>query len=168
MVEAHNVPDANPVEIMTDSKYSHEYLRPSTGRPRSIKSWFIGSSSESEPKTGTEIHWVAEHAGIPNEQAVVRPIKPSRAPDMSLLWVWLLKLQSPCPRSRPGRCPMNPSASIGSGSTLNAVVRTVHEPTGASRHEPQVIGALDGLFHGQVGMEHLCSTHPVDGLVDLW
>ena len=69
MVEAHNIPDANPVEIMTDSKYSHGIL--TLNWKAKVNQELVHRIKQRIQSRGkVRIHWVAGHAGIPqNERA---------------------------------------------------------------------------------------------------
>ena len=69
MVEKHNIPDANPVEIMTDSKYSHGIL--TLNWKAKVNQELVHRIKQRIQNRGRiRIHWVAGHAGIPqNERA---------------------------------------------------------------------------------------------------
>ena len=69
MVEKHNIPDANPVEIMTDSKYSHGIL--TLNWKAKVNQVLVHRIKQRIQNRGRiRIHWVAGHAGIPqNERA---------------------------------------------------------------------------------------------------
>ena len=69
MVEAHNIPDVTPVEIMTDSKYSHGIL--TLNWKAKVNQELVQRIKQRIQNRGkVRIHWVAGHAGIPqNERA---------------------------------------------------------------------------------------------------
>ena len=69
MVEAHNVPDERPVEILTDSKYSHGILT-LNWKPKANQALVQRIKQRIKNRGRIRIHWVAGHAGIPqNERA---------------------------------------------------------------------------------------------------
>ena len=69
MVEQHDVPDARPVEILTDSKYSHGILT-LNWKAKANQALVQRIKQRIKNRGRVRIHWVAGHAGIPqNERA---------------------------------------------------------------------------------------------------
>ena len=69
MVEQHNVPDARPAEILTDSKYSHGILT-LNWKAKANQALVQRIKQRIKNRGRVQIHWVAGHAGIPqNERA---------------------------------------------------------------------------------------------------
>lgn len=69
MVRDANIPDERPVEILTDSKYSHGIL--TLNWKAKVNQELVKRIRQAiENRGNVRIHWVAGHAGIPqNEQA---------------------------------------------------------------------------------------------------
>lgn len=69
MVEEHDVPDERPLEILTDSKYSHGILT-LNWKAKANQELVQRIKQRIKNRGKVRIHWVAGHAGIPqNEKA---------------------------------------------------------------------------------------------------